>query len=206
MNFYVEHLIKLEPIFEATAPTLNRNKTVTLYKTNPITTEIKGDNFQLITNKNAILYFYNSISNIISSGLYKNMFQYEIPLIRGKNLLLNFQMVGNDIGDIYYSIDVGFEGYAPLHSEIFNYKKIYCNKKCYLYLPNYYDKLNIELAQDEKVFLYYYISSEHPENQTVNITTTYYSSLINKNNHYNFLVIPENKEGEEETNLIIKFF
>ena len=66
LDFEVNHLIKLDPNFNAEVTITDSEKTIILNKNNPKTTEIKGNNVQITTNSKAILYFYNSISSLIS--------------------------------------------------------------------------------------------------------------------------------------------
>ena len=121
LYFEVNHLIKLDPNFNAEVTITDSEKTIILNKNNPTTTEIKGNNVQITTNSKAILYFYNSISSLISkSQKYKNMFQYEIEPKNEKNLYLEIELIGISFGYIHYAIDIGFEGYTPFESKGFD--------------------------------------------------------------------------------------
>ena len=66
LDFEVNHLIKLDPNFNSEVTIIDSERTIILNKNNPTTTEIKGNNVQITTNSKAILYFYNSISSLIS--------------------------------------------------------------------------------------------------------------------------------------------
>ena len=207
LDFEVNHLIKLDPNFNAEVTITDSEKTITLNKNNLTTTEIKGNNVQITTNSNAILYFYNSISSLTSkSEVYKNMFQYEIEPRNEQDLELVITLIGDSFGYIYYLIDVGFSGYTPFESQGFNVVSERCSLECTLYFQNYYDKIKTELVEGEKLFVYYYIESDNPQTLTTSQTPTYYSSLKNINNDYSFFVIPPNTEGEEEKNLLINFY
>ena len=50
-----------------------------------------------------------------------------------------------------YSIDFGFSGYNPL--EIMTYSYNYLENGGTIYLENPYDRLKIQLAKEEKLFL-----------------------------------------------------
>ena len=205
LDFEVNHLIKLDPIFDAEVTITDSEKTITLNKNNPTTTEVKGNNVQITTNSKAILYFYNSISSLTSiSEVYKNFFQYEIEPKNEKDLQLDFQLIGISFGYIHYLIDVGFEGYTPFESTSFDIVKERCWNPCTLYFPNYYDKLKTELVEGEKLFIYYYIDDN--SKVTTKLTPTYYSSLKNINNEHTFYVVPPNIEGEEAKNHVINFY
>ena len=109
LDFEVNHLIKLDPNFNAEVTITDSEKTIILNKNNPKTTEIKGNNVQITTNSKAILYFYNSISSLISkTEKYKNMFQYEIEPKNEKNLYIEIEFIGISFGYVHYAIDIGF--------------------------------------------------------------------------------------------------
>ena len=207
LDFEVNHLIKLDPNFNSEVTITDSERTIILNKNNPTTKEIKGNNVQIITNSNAILYFYNSISSLTStSEIYKNMFQYEIEPLNEKNLFLNIRIIGDSYDHyIHYSIDVGFKGYTPLVSDDFYFNEEGCGNYFNLYFQNYYDKLKTGLVEGEKLFVYYYIESDDPQSISTINTPKYYSSLENINDH-TFLVIPPNTEEEEEKALIIDFY
>ena len=207
LDFEVEHLIKLDPNFNANIIIKDSEHNITLDKSNQVTTEIKGKNVEITTDSNAILYFYNTISSLTSkSEIYKNMFQHEIEPSNEKNLLLDIKLIGDYRGELHYLIDVGFEGYAPFEYYGFDLAKETCYGECTLVFPNYYDKIKTELVEGEKIFVYYYIDSDNPYNITTELNPKYYSSLKNINNKYTFLVVPPNIEGEEEKNLFINFY
>ena len=209
LDFEVNHLIKLDPNFNSEVTIIDSERTIILNKNNPTTIEIKGDNVQISTNSSAILYFYNSISSLASkSEIYKNMFQYEIEPLNDKILFLSIELIADDYynyGNIYFLIDVGFKGYAPLEFEGFYFNQKECYIDCTLYFPNYYDKLKTGLVEGEKLFVYYYIINDESQSISTILTPTYYSSLKNINDH-TFLVIPANTGEEEERSFLLKFY
>ena len=203
LDFEVNHLIKLDPNFDAEVIITVEGKSILLNKKNPTTTEIKGDYVEISTSSNAILYFYNSLSEIKSKTKYKNLFQYEIPK-RDKNCFLEIKYIGERFnGDIHYLIDVGFEGYAPFYYKSFDFSTERCSSsRCPLYFPNNYNIVKTELVEGEKLFIYYYFETSEEMTSTVE-DIKYYNSLKNDHNYHTFFVIPANIEGEEEKNLII---
>ena len=188
LNFEVNHLIKLEPDFD-TEVTIkdSENHNIILNKNNPVTKEIKGNNVQITTNSNSILYFYSPISSLPTKVL-----QYEIIPIKGKNIILTIEHSEKNAIKFYYLIDFGFEGYSPLLKQSKNFdRRELIESRFELYIPNYYDKLESKLVQNEKLYLYYYLENDIK----VNISSSYYQS-INLNKTADFFVIEPNKEGE----------
>ena len=106
------------------------------------------------------------------------------------------------IEDIYYLIDVGFEGYAPFYNKSFNaLPNYFFSSSGTFYFPNNYNKLKTELIEGEKLFLYYYIdSSINMPDYT--LYENYYDNLRHINNNQHFLVIPKN--DEKEKSLVIR--
>ena len=197
LKFEVNHLIKLDPNFdsEVTIKDSNNNDII-LNKNNLVTKEIKGNNVELRTNSNSILYFYSPLPK-----LSKKIYQYELTPIKGKNFLLDIEIPDEDYCDFYYLIDFGFEGYSPFQNQSSDFiRQILLSFKFKFYIPNYYDKLDTKLVQNEKLYLYYYldycVSGE--KNKKPIITQKYYPA-INLNKTADFFVNDPNKNGQEKS-------
>jgi hypothetical protein len=178
VNFHLDNLIKLDPEFDSEVYIYNDKNEIILNSNNP-TGVFEGDNVKIKSNNDAMIYFYFRLSDL------SELSQYKIdPEMTGKNLEIK-------VGGNGYYIDFGFEGYAPISS--FRYKFSDIN---YIYMSNIYDKLKTKLVKDE--FLYLYVDLLHypPE-------FNYSTNINNKNNEYNFLVIPKNSNDTEDKTLII---
>ena len=189
LNFEVDHLIKLDPNFDSEVIiTDSKNNNIILNKTNPTTQEIKGNNVQLKTNLTSIIYFYSQLPQKIS--------QYELIPQKGKNLLLYIELENYDICHIHYLIDFGFKGYSPFQKQSTDFIQVdmtyYYHR---IYIPNYYDRLDTELVQGEKLYLYYYLDRcAGDEIGKVSIIRPSYYQSVNLNKTADFFVIDPNNE------------
>ena len=202
LNFEINHLIKLDPNFDAEVTIKDSsNNNIIINKNNPITKEIKGNNVQITTNLNSILYFYSPLSS-----LSKKIYQYELSPLKGKNIVLDIAISKRDTCHMHYLIDFGFEGYSPFQKQNTDFMDLKILNELKLYIPNYYDKLTTILVKDEKLFLYYYLDkcSSGSEDNILNINPKYYSSFNQLDKASNFFVIDPHKEGEEK-NLLFNF-
>ena len=167
LNFTVDHLIKLEPGFNAEVEVYNSNNRIILNSKKP-TGVFKGNNVKIKANNNAMVYLYD-----------KNRYFNQIEIDKkqkGKNveILLKYS-------DQRINIDFGFEGYNP--SCYYDYFSNFLKNQ--VFLTNIYDNLEAKLVEGEKLYVY---------TNYVNTYTKiiYTDNLHNKNNKYNFDVIPKN--------------
>ena len=174
LNFHSDHIVKLEPGFDAEITITNGQITSTINPKNPIF-EISGRGYTIKSNNDAMVYFIGRFSA-------REMVQIEIDIERSKGKIVkisNFYMIK------YIFIDVGFEGYYP-SSTPFDYLR--GDSNTYI-IYNLYDKLKGKLVDKERVFIYYY-----PENGR-NLQIEYIgNNLENKNNDFNIFLIPANNE------------
>ena len=182
LNFKADHLIKLEPGYDATITITNGQATTTLSSKYPTAT-ISGEGFTIKSDNDAMVYFLGKLPEVITQIKIKNEKGkiVKISNIPDVNLLL---------------IDFGFEGYYPSAAPIQN--RIRDEK--IIYLDNWYEKLQTKLVNNE--YLYIYILSAGKE---VNLKIEYlYQNLNNINNEFNIFLVPKNDgENQEQSALVI---
>ena len=173
LNFHSDHIIKLEPGFEAEITITNGQITSIINPKNP-TFEISGKGFTIKSNNDAMVYFIGRFSA-------REMAQIEIDIERSRGKIVKISNIDTEI-----YLDIGFEGYYP---STFISELLRKDSNTY-YIYNLYDKLKGKLVDKEKVFIYYYpgkdnyMSVEYIEN-----------NLDNKNtNDFNIFLIPANNE------------
>ena len=174
LDFYVDHLIKLEPGFNANVFIYNSYKNITINSTFP-TAHLKGYSFKIKSNnEDAMVYFYEKLKQII--------IQTKIESEKGKNIEIKLKYKYS------YIVDFGFEGYNPVNLEYYNIK--YGNT---IFIENIYDKLKTELVENE--YLYFYLFRTNDFNYD-HIEIKYSENLNNPNNDYSFNVIRKNEENK----------
>ena len=175
INFFLNHLIKLEPGFNAQI-TINNGQTSSIIDIEKPTVVLYGEGFTLKSNNDAMVYFYNKLPEP-----YVNQTEIDIEKSKGKIVKIsNFD--SNEV-----RIEIGFKGFYPTFNQIdFGIRK---NKE--LYIDNVYDKLKGKLLKDEK--LYIYTSYERNKNLKIEYIG---NNLNNENNDFNIFLIHEN-EGEK---------
>ena len=134
IQFYLNHLIKLEPQFNAEVVIYNNDTKIILNNKNQ-TGIVIGNDFKIITNESAMIYFYPKTKK----------FQKRIEPKKGEIVEILFKTLTDS--DFKYSIDFGFEGYEPPNMH-------YCFRK-EIYIGNIYEKLDINLTQGEYLYIYY---------------------------------------------------
>jgi hypothetical protein len=221
INFDLNHLIKLEPGFDATIAITDGQTTTSLSSKYP-TVKLSGEGYTMKSDKDAMVYFYGRLPDeyLIS--------QIEIDMEKSKGKIIKISGISNerkyinnnsvnedepdksdekeeelptdsedyneDKSSIFGTdiiIDFGFKNYYP--ASIPMGKRI--RENGILYLDNFYEKMKVKLVEGEK--LYIYCSSE-----LINKLKIEYigKNLNNKNNDYNIFLIPNNNQ---ENTLII---
>jgi len=172
IDFNIHHLFKLEQGFNAEVTIYDDNgKIIKLNDNNP-TAEIKGYNYKIKSNNDAMIYFYNKIL--------ENLNQYKID---SKQVGMNLEIKSNEF--IWFVIDFGFEGYNPIDILSLNYNRL--EKGGTIFIENIYDKLKINLTKGENLYFYYTTQSGKEIKEF-----KYVENLNHKNNDYNFNYIPKN--------------
>ena len=171
LNFELDHLIKLEPGFNAEIEITNGQQTYKLNSQNQTAT-ISGHSFTIKSNNDAMVYFLGKISNGYSQKL--------IDFENNKGKIVKISNCSEGL-----IMDFGFENYYPSIIPMEN--RVRSDK--IVYLDNIYDKLKIKLVQNEKFYIY---GREEDLNQ---LKIEYIEKNINNpNNDYNIFLIPGNNE------------
>ena len=165
IHFKLNHLIKLEPQFNAEIIIYNENTKIILNNKNQ-TGILMGKNFKMKANNNVMVYFYPKTQKFQKR---LNPKKGEIIEIKHKTKFM-----------IRYSIDFGFEGYEP-PDMLYNYYEQQ------LYIENIYDKLEIKLTQGEYLYIYY-------DNEREDIFEINYikDDIIFSSYKFNFYLIKKN--------------
>ena len=209
LDFYVDHLIKLDKDFleaKVTFTDINGKEHI-LNKENKVIRDLKGEGIFVKTNKKALLYFYKKMDNITEKG----MVEFNISQI-GKNMKFNITSKKTNRLNIYIVEDFGFKGYYPmLRKEKFCNIDTFFTKQNYaiIFVDNFYDKLeNNELYEDEgeKYFVYIFDSEigNLPKFNIENyiLSEPFYSdNLLSSGNNNDLQIIPGNSTGSIVLNL-----
>ena len=172
LNFYVNHLIRLEPVNDVEITITNGQTTSKLNQDNPIT-EILGTGFKIKSTNDAMVYFITKIPDQL-------VVQREINLERSKGKIIKLSKLDSDI-----VIDLGFDGYFPSTFPL-EFRR---RSNGILYIDNIYEKMKGKLLEGEKLYVY------HMKDSNKNMQIEYIdNNLNNKNNDYNVFLIPNNSK------------
>ena len=172
LNFELNHLIKLEPGFNAEIVIANGAQSHKINSQNP-TVEIIGSSYTIKSNNDAMVYFFGRI-NYQLKQLAIDIEQSKGKIIKINNFNDNLQM------------DFGFENYNP--SSIPLYTRVRDDKV--VYLDNIYEKMKVKLVPNEKFYIYG--SEENIKNLSIEYID---ENLNNANNDYNIFLIPVNNKN-----------
>ena len=173
LNFYVNHLIKLEPGF-ATEITITNGQTSSKLTPEMPITEILGSGYTIQSTNDSMVYFISKISE-------QMIMQREINYDRSKGKVIKLSNVDSDI-----LIDIGFEGYLPSTVPYELTKR----KSGIYYVDNIYEKYKGKLVEGEKVYIY------HVEGDNRDMRIEYIDKNINyKNNDFNIFLIQPNYDN-----------
>ena len=178
INFDLDHLIKLEPGFNAEIVISNGVQTHKINSQEP-TVPVKGNSYTIKSNNDAMVYFYGRIN-----AQYTQI-AIDIEKSKGKIIKINN-------GD--FIMDFGFEGYNFSNANVFFEGKR--SNDNIIYLDNIYDKLKVKLVPNEKFYIY------APKKDIEKLSIEYIDeNLNNANNDYNIFLVPANNKNNS---LIIK--
>ena len=178
MNFHANHLIKLEPGYNAHITITNGQTTSSINPDEP-TTEISGYNFTIKSDNDAMVYFFGMLP---SSGVTQKKIENK------KNHYVEISNVESAL-----IIDFGFYRYLP-STYPFDFK----TNNNTIYLDNIYNKMKSKLVKNEFLYIYYY-SDENPF-----LDVKYIQNNLNiKNDDFNIFYIPKNEEFQIENSIII---
>ena len=180
INFDLDHMIKLEPGFDAKIRITNElvNRIIIINPQNP-TSPISGTGYTIESNNDAMIYFIEKLPD----GY--NQMEIDINRSAGKIIEIIYKEKRGS-----YIIDLGFEKYCPSNSPLFE-----DIEGIYSYLDNIYDKINGKLVNGEKLYIY---SKNFEHIQEIHYTG---KNLNNKNNNFNIFLIPKN---DEKNSLVVK--
>jgi len=171
LNFDLDHLIKLEPGFNAEIVITNKTQTFTINPQNP-TVSVVGRSYTIKSNNDAMVYFF---------GRMIGRKQLEINIEESKGKIIKINNFNNLL-----RMDFGFKNYDPSNIPI--YTRIRDNKV--VYLDNIYEKMKVKLVPNEKFYIY------GEERYIKNVSVEYIDeNLNNANNDYNIFLIPVNNKN-----------
>ena len=180
LDFTADHLVKLDPDFDAEVTIYKDNEEITKLNSDNLTYALSGNNYKIKANNDTMIYFYSKL---------KKFKQIEIE-DNGQNF--RFKITSKESMNLYYALDFGFKGYNPMNIELLNDQRFWKNE--YYYLENIYKKTQTKLVKDEKLFLYYMAKEDEDEDFDYKLEIEYINENINnKNNEYIFNVIESDK-------------
>jgi len=167
LNFFVNHLIKLDPGF-ATEITITNGQTISRLTPEKPVTEILGSGFTIQSVNDSMVYFIGKISEQIIT-------QREINYERSKGKVIKLSKVESDI-----LIDIGFKGYLPSTVPY----ELRRRRSGIYYIDNVYEKLKGKLVEGEKLYVYHLADDNHE------MKIEYIDKNLNyKNNDFNIFLI-----------------
>ena len=176
INFELNHLIKLEPGFNANIQITDGQTTTSLNSQKP-TVKISGEGYTIKSDKDAMVYFFGRLPQAYIA-------QKEINIEGSKGKIIKISNINHE-KEVFY-IDFGFENYCP--TNIPTGRRI--RENGVLYLDNLYEKMKVKLVPNEKLYIY------APPDQINRLNIEYIDkNLNNANNDYNIFLIPNNNEA-----------
>ena len=172
LNFELNHLIKLEPGFNAEILITNGVQRLTINSQNP-TVSVAGKSYTIKSNNDAMVYFFGRMNDLLK--------QLEIKIDESKGKIIKINNFDRKL-----IMDFGFENYNP--SSIPMDTRIRDNNV--VYLDNIYEKMKVKLVPNEKFYIY-------GEESVINNLLIEYidKNLNNANNDYNIFLIPVNDKN-----------
>ena len=206
IKFELNHLIKLDNNFLDAKVTFidTFGKKYILNKINKII-NIKGNNFTVESNKNALIYFYEKIEDV-DDKIILEFNKYNA----GKNQKINLtnKYTNYDL-KIAVAKDFGFKNCYPMvNPQQLEIYTISPKQTITLYIENYYDFLEDDIFESEGEKYFIYLFEVIKDNKYILLnknkleisSLTYFDSLI-KNNKLGFDII-----SKGESNLILKTY
>jgi len=172
LNFELNHLIKLEPGFNAEIVITNGVQTLKINPQNP-TVSAAGKSYKIKSNNDAMVYFFGRMNDLLK--------QLEIKIEESKGKIIKINNFDRDL-----IMDFGFENYYPSNIPF----KTRIRDNNVVYLDNIYEKMKVKLVPNEKFYIY-------GEERDINKLFIEYidENLNNANNDYNIFLIPANNKN-----------
>ena len=200
INFELNHLIKLDNDFlEAEVIFIDNIGTkYILNRTNKII-NLKGNNFTVESNKNALIYFYEKIQDFDN----KIIFEFD-KNNSGKNQKINITNKNQDNKlKIAVAKDFGFKNcYPMINSQDLDILTIPPNETITLYFENHYDLLELNLSESEGEKYYIYLFEIQKGNEIIlldknkiDISQPLYFNSLTKYSKLNYDIIPKGKSN-----------
>ena len=170
IHFYLNHLIKLEPQFNAEVIMYNQDIKIILNNKNQ-TGIVIGNDYKIKTNENVMIYFYPKTK------------KFQKRILPKKNEIVE---ILNNKCNFNYAIDFGFEGYEPPNMYYYLGNKIY--------FENLYEKLDINLTEGEYLYIYYTAKREdcikinYIQDGIISSASKYNLFHIRKNDAHKFIL------------------
>ena len=199
LNFTVDHLIKLDNNFldaEIKFIDQKNQQEYILNGDNKIIKILNSNNIKVISDKNALIYFYKRI--VDDSKIKMVIFDNKQ---KRKNMKFNIKNKNNEKINIFLIKDFGFEGYYPMLSKKYWDEVVSKNSISTIYIENLYDQLEFELDDEEKYIIYIFDSYDENGIPILNSGNyeiseiTYVNNLLTPDNKYNFELISSNQNG-----------
>ena len=216
IKFELNHLIKLDTDFlDAEVIFIDNIGTKYILNRENKIINIKGNNYTVESNKNALIYFYEKIKDFDNKIIIE--FDKSNKL---KNLKINIKNKNTNY-DLKIAIakDFGFKNYYPMiNSKDLEILIIPPKEISTLYIENFYDllELNTFESEDEKYYIYLFeIQKDNRlillnKNQIEISQSTYFDSIA-KNNKLSYDIIPKGNSNliinlpDKITNINYKF-
>ena len=178
MNFHANHMVKLEPGYNAHITITNGQTSTSINPEHP-TVEVAGDGFTIKSDKDAMVYFFGKLP---SAG---------VKQVQIENKEKYYVKISNIVDDLI--IDFGFGGYLPS-----TYPIDFRARNNTFYLNYLYNKMKAKLVKDEFLYIYYFSDSNQ------NLKVEYIQNNLNiKNNDFNIFYMPKNDDNNSVENTIV---
>ena len=172
INFKLNHMVKLDPTFNAEIIITNGESSI-IINSEKRASPVNGSGFTIKSNGDAMVYFIGKYDT-------NKWAQKEIDIDKSRGKIVMTYNVDDDL-----VIDTGFKGYCP--STILMKRQPGSGSDHYF--DNMYDKLKEQLVDGEKIYIYY--KADKNKNLGIHYLD---KSLANKNNEFNIFLIPGNNE------------
>ena len=180
IKFPLNHLIKLEPGFNAEVKIINENKIILLNNKNP-TGIIRGNNIKIKSNNDAMIYFY----------LDTNLRQIKLDIKKNESI----EIIIKDPSR-YFWIDFGFENFElslNYYNQFINWDyNTYINS---YFFENFYENLKTELVKGENLYIYYNDYENTEDNFQINYIN---NKNIYQKNKYNLYLIKHDEQQKQK--------
>ena len=205
INGRLNHLIKLDNNFlDAEITFIKNNKTKYILNKNNKILDLKDNDFIVISNKIAIIYFYEKIQNYNDYSI----IEFD-KLQKGKSMEINITNINDNEIKLAIAKDFGFKNsYPMIDINDLEIVTIFGKNTNTIYIENYYDLLELNIYELENEKYYIYIFEVLKDNKLillnknkVEISQPLYFESVTKISKLNFNIIQNTNKT-----LILKSF